>query len=91
MCLFKNLLIAELLFLLPRILFNNSFVTNFPCKLVIDLYLSGYKNVEVSEADAVTVPFETDDRYNSLAADGLYFVHNIYSFCFDVISYTAPK
>ncbi|KAL5146246.1 hypothetical protein HKD37_06G016103 [Glycine soja] len=40
-----------------------------PCKLVIDLYLSGYKNVEVSEADAVTVPFETDDRYNSLAAD----------------------
>ncbi|KAG5019685.1 hypothetical protein JHK87_015540 [Glycine soja] len=36
---------------------------------IIDLYLSGYKNVEVSEADAVTVPFETDDRYNSLAAD----------------------
>ena len=39
---------------------------------LIDLYLSGYKNIEVSEADAVTVPFETDDRYNSLAADGLY-------------------
>ncbi|KAL5192038.1 SURP and G-patch domain-containing protein 1-like protein [Glycine soja] len=36
---------------------------------LIDLYLSGYKNIEVSEADAVTVPFETDDRYNSLAAD----------------------
>ncbi|QCE14676.1 uncharacterized protein LOC114164765 isoform X2 [Vigna unguiculata] len=36
---------------------------------LIDLYLSGYKNIAVSEADGVTVPLETDDRYNSLAAD----------------------
>ncbi|TKY73533.1 RNA-binding protein 5-A [Spatholobus suberectus] len=36
---------------------------------LIDLYLSGYKNIAVSEADAVTVPLEIDDRYNSLAAD----------------------
>jgi len=81
-------MVSTLHILIPLMIFT--FKVN-PCKLVIDLYLSGYKNVEVSEADAVTVPFETDDRYNSLAADGLYFVHNIYSFCFDVISYTAPK
>ncbi|KAK7354020.1 hypothetical protein VNO80_19476 [Phaseolus coccineus] len=36
---------------------------------LIDLYLSGYKNIAVSEADGVTVPLETDDRYDSLAAD----------------------
>nr|KYP53915.1 RNA-binding protein 5-A [Cajanus cajan] len=36
---------------------------------LIDLYLSGYKNTAVGEADAVTVPLEVDDRYNSLAAD----------------------
>ncbi|CAJ1974883.1 unnamed protein product, partial [Sphenostylis stenocarpa] len=54
----------------------------FECKLVIlrtnrledtliDLYLSGYKNIAVGEADAVTVPLETDESYNSVAADGL--------------------
>ncbi|XP_027331994.1 uncharacterized protein LOC113847217 isoform X2 [Abrus precatorius] len=36
---------------------------------LIDLYLSGYKDIAVSAADAVTVPLETDDGYNSLAAD----------------------
>ncbi|XP_047172846.1 uncharacterized protein LOC124840773 isoform X1 [Vigna umbellata] len=36
---------------------------------LIDLYLSGYKNISVSEADGVTVPLETDDGYNTLAAD----------------------
>ncbi|KAL2340935.1 hypothetical protein Fmac_008875 [Flemingia macrophylla] len=36
---------------------------------LIDLYLSGYKNIAVTEADAVTLPLETDDTYNSLAAD----------------------
>ncbi|KAK7350640.1 hypothetical protein VNO77_09479 [Canavalia gladiata] len=36
---------------------------------LIDLYLSGYKNIAVSAADAVTVPLETDDGYSSLAAD----------------------
>jgi len=66
--------------------------TLFICKLVtlptnrledtlIDLYLSGYKNIAVSEADGVTVPLETDDRYNSLAADGLY-ITSIFFFCY---------
>ncbi|XP_014498619.1 uncharacterized protein LOC106759793 isoform X1 [Vigna radiata var. radiata] len=36
---------------------------------LIDLYLSGYKNIAVSEVDGVTVPLETDDGYNTLAAD----------------------
>ncbi|KAK7411090.1 hypothetical protein VNO78_02479 [Psophocarpus tetragonolobus] len=36
---------------------------------LIDLYLSGYKNIAVSEADVVTLPLETEDVYNSLAAD----------------------
>ncbi|KAK7301560.1 hypothetical protein RJT34_12427 [Clitoria ternatea] len=36
---------------------------------LIDLYLSGYKDIAVSEADAVAVPLETDNRYNSLSPD----------------------
>jgi len=55
---------------------------------LIDLYLSGYKNIAVSEADGVTVPLETDDRYHSLAADGVYITSII--FCY-VVTNTARE
>jgi len=53
---------------------------------LIDLYLSGYKNIAESEADGVTVPVETDDGYN-LAADGSYITSII--FCYVVTNITC--
>ena len=38
-------------------------LTNRSEDMFIDLYLSGYKNIEVSEPNAVTVPFETNDFF----------------------------